>query len=268
MQRTALLTQHGKLPFIAPALAAVGYGVILAEGLDTDTLGTFTGETPRAGTQLDAALAKAQAAARLAGCRYGLGSEGAFGPDPYAGVTPWATEVLVWWDAETGHSVHAAVQGPETNYAQTSATDLTQALAFADRVGFPSHGVIVGHPGDAVFAKDLTTRDDLQQVTGRALVGGPVWLETDMRGHRNPTRLAMIGRTATALAGRLNCACPACQRPGYGPVALVPGAVCSHCQHPTRSARARRWACAACAHHHEEPLRAQVSPQHCDRCNP
>jgi hypothetical protein len=41
MQRTALLTQHGKLPFIAPALAAVGYGVILAEGLDTDTLGTF-----------------------------------------------------------------------------------------------------------------------------------------------------------------------------------------------------------------------------------
>ncbi|HSM26634.1 MAG TPA: hypothetical protein VK855_00855, partial [Thioalkalivibrio sp.] len=51
-----LLTRHGKERVIAPMLeSALGCRVDLVDGFDTDQLGTFTREIPRAGTQLEAA---------------------------------------------------------------------------------------------------------------------------------------------------------------------------------------------------------------------
>ncbi len=55
-ERIALLTQHGKERVIAPALEGpLGCFVELVSGYDTDQLGIFTRETPRRGSQLDAA---------------------------------------------------------------------------------------------------------------------------------------------------------------------------------------------------------------------
>ena len=60
-QRVALLTQHGKERVIAPVLnAALGCSVERVDGFDTDTLGSFTLDIPRAGTQLKAARKKAR----------------------------------------------------------------------------------------------------------------------------------------------------------------------------------------------------------------
>ena len=55
--RSAVLaTMHRKEEAIVPALqSTVGLLVAPAPGLDTDQLGTFTGEISRAGTMLDAA---------------------------------------------------------------------------------------------------------------------------------------------------------------------------------------------------------------------
>ena len=60
----ALGTRHAKEQVIAPALAQAGVRVVLAD-IDTDQFGTFSGTIPRAGTQLQAACAKAQAAAHV-----------------------------------------------------------------------------------------------------------------------------------------------------------------------------------------------------------
>ena len=47
----ALLTQHGKEKVITPILAAaIGCDVVLVTGFDTDQLGTFTRDIPRAGS--------------------------------------------------------------------------------------------------------------------------------------------------------------------------------------------------------------------------
>ncbi|VEB44225.1 Uncharacterized protein conserved in bacteria [Chromobacterium violaceum] len=96
-RRAALLTRHGKHAAIAPALAGIGWDLALVDSFDTDSLGAFTGETPRAGSQLDAALAKARLACELSGLRYGIGSEGSFGGDPWLGRCGWATELLLCW---------------------------------------------------------------------------------------------------------------------------------------------------------------------------
>jgi len=268
MKPLAFLTKHGKLPAVQEALAEAGFSIEIETGFDTDLLGTFTGEVSRRGTQLDAALGKARQAVLSSGQRYGLGSEGSFGPDPYLGMTPWAMEVLAWWDAQTGHAVHAMVQGAETNYAQQQVEGLDAGLAFAARSRFPAHGLIVGRPGDPVFLKEVTDEAGLRSALQAALMHGPVWLETDMRAHRNPTRMTMIRRVAQRLSERLRCSCPSCGASGFGPQALLPGAFCSQCRRPTAAARARLLRCDNCGHTQEEPLRSEVSPQQCEHCNP
>ena len=50
-KRAVLATRHDKLPLVAPQLAAhVGLEVVAHE-VDTDSLGTFTGDRPRTGSQ-------------------------------------------------------------------------------------------------------------------------------------------------------------------------------------------------------------------------
>ncbi len=192
MNRLALLTQHDKARAIGPALERADFSLVTVHGFDTDILGTFTGETARRGNQLDAATAKARKACELSGQRYGLGSEGSFGPDPYAGITSWALELLVWWDAEEGRAVQALVQGGATNYAQCTVSNWQEAQAFASMVQFPSHGIIVGKPGEAYFSKDVDDPQELQARVKEGLAIGSLWLETNMRAHRNPTRMAII----------------------------------------------------------------------------
>lgn len=67
-RRITLLTQHGKERVIAPVLDAVpGCGVERMSGFDTDTLGTFTRDIPRAGTQIEVARRKARIGMELSG---------------------------------------------------------------------------------------------------------------------------------------------------------------------------------------------------------
>jgi hypothetical protein len=268
MQALAFLTQHDKLPAVAGALQAIGFETTLATGVDTDTLGTFTGECARQGSQLDAALRKAKLACELSNTRFGLGSEGSFGPDPYMGVTAWGIEVLALWDCEKNYAVHTLLQGPDTNFAHQMVDSWQQAQVFTSSAGFPEHGVIVGKPGQSCFDKTLTHWQALEDRVMQGLVSGPVWLETDMRAHRNPSRMAMIAKTADALAQRMATPCPACSLGGFGAQGLLAGALCSNCQQPTQSAKAQILACNACHITQEVPIRTHVPPERCQFCNP
>ncbi|GGX51183.1 DUF6671 family protein [Undibacterium squillarum] len=269
METVYFLTQHEKAVIVTPVLASLGFDIKETRFLNTDSLGTFTGDVKRFDTQVNTAIEKARLAAQHHGARFGLGSEGSFGPDPYMGVSPWNTEVLALWDAEKNYAVHAAAQGPLTNYAQLEADASEQAWQFVQRAGFPEHGIIVGRAEEPWFDKEI--RDPaILKATIDAIIAetGAVWLETDMRAHRNPSRHVMIRQAAEALAQRLASACPACQAAGFGAVALVPGALCEECGTATQAARARRMACPLCGHSEEQVIRSHVPASQCEDCNP
>jgi hypothetical protein len=266
--RLCLLTRHAKLGAVAPALAMAGYTVESLEAFDTDRLGTFSGEVERQGSMREAALAKARMACELGGSRFGLGSEGSFGGDPFLGISAWGRELLVWWDADSGYAVEGFAQGPETNWRACEVADVGAALRFAEAVGFPTHGVIVGRPGEPWMDKDCTMIEALLARVEQGLATGPVALQTDMRAHRNPTRMAMIRRAAEALAARLSTPCPACLAPGFAPLQAVPGAPCEACGTPTGVPRAELWACPLCTYRDERPLAQRAPPERCGLCNP
>jgi hypothetical protein len=80
-RRIALATMHGKDSAIAPPLRLrVGADLVVPVGLDTDALGTFTGEIERKGTMREVAIAKARLGMVATGLQLGLASEGSYGP--------------------------------------------------------------------------------------------------------------------------------------------------------------------------------------------
>jgi len=271
----ALLTQHGKERVIAPELAAVlDCRVARVGGYDTDLLGTFTRDVPRAGTQIEAARRKARLGMELADLPLGVASEGSFGVDPFAGIMPWNTELVIWVDAERDLEVIGLAQGP-ARFTHLRTGDWGAAEDFARRAGFPEHHLVVrpDDESDPRIRKGITTWGELGGAFREARevsVGGQVFIEHDLRAHAHPSRMENIRLAAADLAARVGSLCPSCLTPGFWVVERVAGLPCGLCQGPTRETVADVYGCLMCTH---RVTRRRTGPTHadparCDYCNP
>jgi ribosomal protein S27AE len=274
-RRVAFLTQHGKEKVVAPTLeAAFGCQVAHVTGYDTDLLGTFTRDIPRAGNQIEAARKKARLGMQLSGLPLGLASEGSFGPDPMVGMFPWNVELLVFLDDERGLELVGVAQG-KANFAHVLAADWAAAEAFARQAGFPAHHLVVRPESedDPRIHKGIAAWTELEAVFAWALAesaNGRVFVETDVRAHANPTRMHNIRLAAEDLVKKLDSSCPACGTPGFWLVERVTGLPCGDCGAPTRETRAEVHGCLKCAHREtrERPDPQYADPGRCDYCNP
>lgn len=274
-RRVALLTQHHKETVIAPVLEpALGCTVELVTGFDTDTLGTFTRDRPRPGSQLEAARRKARAGMALAGSPFGLASEGSFGPDPYTGIQQWNVEMLVWIDEEQGLEIVGLAQGAASGGHLLSG-EWSALAAFAESVGFPQQQLVLRPdcPDDLRIDKGIAGWAQLRacfEAQRAEATSARVFAEPDWRACASAQRMRRIGEAAADLLGRLLSCCPACDAPGYWVGERLKGLPCAECGLPTAHYRGEVWACLRCDH------RAQVArtdrrladPAHCDYCNP
>jgi len=274
-RRVALLTQHGKEQVIGPVLdAALGCRIERVSGYDTDLLGTFTRDIPRAGTQIEAARKKARLGMALAGWPLGLASEGAFGPDPMVGMFPWNVEFLLWIDDLHGLEVVGRAHG-KANFAHSLAGDWTAAETFARQWGFPEHHLVLRpeREDDPRIRKGLCSWAELESGFAWARARSPsglVFVETDVRAHANPTRQETIRLAAEDLARKLLSLCPGCGAPGFWIVERIPGLPCEDCDAPTQEPQADVLGCVKCPHRvtRERTDRRTADPERCDYCNP
>lgn len=274
--RSAVLaTKHDKLPLVVPPLAAVGVEVT-AVAVDTDQLGTFTGEIPRPGPPLDTAIAKARLGMAAAGTSLGLASEGSIGPHPASPLLVADVEVVVLVDADRDVVVWATATGIDIR-ATAQVLEPGQDLAgLAGRFDLPGHAVIVrpnqGPPSPVV--KGLRALADIDAAVATCAAASPdgqARVETDLRAHVCPSRRPVIRLAAERLASRLAARCPACASPGWGPVDAVTGVPCDWCATPVDDLRAEIDGCPACGHRAERAVvapGATADPGRCPRCNP
>ena len=278
-RRAVLATMHGKEIAIAPAFRdRLGLAVELASGIDTDALGTFTGEIPRAGTIREAAMAKAHLGMAESGLAIGIASEGSYGPHPTIPFLPGGVELMVLVDAVRGITVTEHIVDDSPVFDHVLADDAGSISDFLERVRFPAHALIVraNEPDNpkAPIHKGLRTRPLLTEAIatsaqnskdGRALV------QTDMRAHMNPTRMATLGRLARRLCDRLTTLCPACEAPGFGQIDIETGLPCKWCGGPSIIVLNQVFGCVVCDHREKRPCpdgRTQADPGHCLECNP
>lgn len=273
-RRVLVATMHGKEVVLGPPLrAAFAADVVVASGLDTDRFGTFTGSVPRDGSALAAARGKIDAALALHGGTCAVASEGSFGPHPELPFVTLAAELVLLVDTSLGLEVTAEDVGLETNFGATTVASLAATMAFAQRVQFPSHQLVVAPPNAPEHAlRGLGDRAALTAALGPVLrAHGEAVVSTDMRADRNPTRMRAIARAAQRLAERTATLCPQCAWPGFGPVDRERGLPCSACGEPTPLVRTVVLGCARCGlrqHSGRPDGRTAAEPGDCPACNP
>ncbi|MFM9072806.1 MAG: DUF6671 family protein, partial [Cyanobium sp.] len=222
-QPVALATRHGKERVIGRALRwGLGAQLLHLPAVDTDALGSFCGTVARRGDALQACIAKAEAALREGGTALAIASEGSFGPHPHLPLLAAGMECMVFLDQRRGLTLREQLLARRTKFShRLVAPGAEPGLErWLGQVEVPSHGLIV-RPQGAVgpIEKGIRRWDDLQLAIRRAAAGSPegvALVETDMRAHCNPTRMASIRALAFRLVRRIASPCPVCQAPGWG----------------------------------------------------
>jgi hypothetical protein len=278
-RRAVLATMHGKERAIVPAFRErLGVAIEIANAIDTDALGTFTGEIPRAGTMQDAAVAKARLGMAATGIQIGIASEGSYGPHPSVPIIPAGIELMVVVDDERGIVVSDHLIDDAPVYRHIVTADLAGLAGYLDQIRFPDHAVIVRpnaveHTTPLVH-KGLRSKDALARAIAECVAwsrDGLALVQTDMRAHMNPTRMATLGRLAALLCDRLGTPCPACGIPGYGQIDTEAGLPCRWCGAPSGLVRHFIFGCVSCEHREKRPRSdglTQADPRHCPECNP
>lgn len=274
--RVALATLHGKEQALEPVLAAVGLQ-LEPVAVNTDALGTFSGEVERRGTARDTVIAKARLGMQASGCALGLATEASFGPDPIIGFVPVHHELIAFVDDVHGQVLVLEHLTRETNWQSKAVQHLSEAETLLLSSGFPEHALLV-RPNQAFAGmpvhKGLRDRISLEQAIAECAsdsTDGLARIETDMRAHMNPTRMRQLRDLAMQLVERLRTPCPKCAAPGFGRTHATPGLPCGDCGAPTNMVRAEVWSCAACHFEQERPRsdgRAEADPGACPHCNP
>jgi len=274
----SLATCHGKERALArPFRVALGLELVVAEAFDTDSLGSFSGEIPRPSDGPTTCRLKAEAGMAATGLSLGLASEGSFGPHPAIPFLPVGQEWMTFIDKDQGLVISEQLLARRTNFTHCRVGAGTDLAPWLEQVGFPSHALIVRPnqgQGAILVRKGLQTAPELQAALAearQASADGLALVETDMRAHLNPTRMAAIRALAFRLVRRIARACPACGSPGFGRVELRLGLPCRWCGLATELVAAEVFGCVRCDHRQELPRRdglEAADPGHCLSCNP
>ena len=211
------------------------------------------------------------------GYKYGLSSEGSFGPHPSIFFIPANIEILYFIDNENDFHLHESILSINTNFKTAVLDQIEQLALFAEQVGFPSHALIIRanmlEDGQMIFKgiQDKELLIDAFKKSQSASLDQKVWIETDMRAHMNPTRMSVIKELSLKLANRLKTSCPSCNMPGWGFVNIEKGLICRLCGLPTELAKYEIFGCPKCSykeHITKKNSSELADPQYCQYCNP
>ncbi len=133
-RKVAIATQHHKESVISPLFKnELELDCVLVDGLDTDALGTFSGEIERVNSPLEAVRKKCDMAHEL-GYDLVVSNEGSFGPHPTIFFVPSDEEIILIKDYLRDLEIFARVVSMETNFAGKSIHNQEEIIKFASQM--------------------------------------------------------------------------------------------------------------------------------------
>lgn len=272
MPEIALATRHGKEHQIAPALAAIGWQVVVSD-IDTDAFGTFSGDVARVLTPKQTALAKARAGAEHLGVRYGMASEGSIGSHPSLPFVTSDFEILAFVDTELDLTWSETLLSAEIVAVSEKWSRELDLDDFANRADLPNHSVIVRNGGAQIVWVKKGLRD-IEAIADAAAECAThhehIIVESDFRAMCSPSRQLNIEACAKNFASRLARLCEGCGYPGWGLTGFEFGLPCQDCgEIVAEVAEAELHGCLACGRAEQVHLgKTAVGPERCHACNP
>ena len=271
-----LATIHAKERAIAaPFRRLLGAKVEVAPGVDTDSLGTFSGEIPRPASQVEVTDMKARMTFEAMDVECSIASEGSYGPIFKTPLKPAGVEILTFVDRKRGTRITETLSTHRTNWRMLYFREGEDERVRREMkaLGFPEYGVFAMQNDDwLTVVKNLATMDEVVAAVNRlaaASADGQCLVIPDMRAHRNLLRMKVIRATAYKLARRLAVLCPKCEAPGFGHVHSRRGLPCESCGQPTHWIEHEIDGCSACGHAVARPRkdgRKTASKLTCQNC--
>jgi ribosomal protein L37E len=265
-------TIHKKEEVIAPLLFHFGINCIAVK-IDTDSLGTFSGEVKRPGTMLETLRSKIQLVIRkIPHAKLIMASEGSFGPHPSLPFVKSNQETLMFYDRKHDLEIVSSDVSLITNLNEIVLKHNNSYEKFLKDVLFPSHGLIL--ESDGKLLKGINNLHFLEETIDQIFKNNKessIKLSTDMRANFNPTRMKFIEEVGKNLINKIFTFCPTCQMPGFGIIKFLPGLPCRDCGHETNSYLFKVYKCEKCGFEEQKKRDDNViyaNPGECDVCNP
>jgi len=253
-QRIGFATIHHKDRAAAPPFRRVlGAEIAVAPRVDTDSLGTFSGDIQRKAPLVETCLLKAEMAFDTLDADYAMASEGSYGPIERVPLMASGVELMAFIDRKRSLRIVETLVTHRTNWRlrRFEAGDPDVASA-AEAMGFPEYGVFVICGSDPTRPeKNLRTVAEVVAAVDREAKrsdDGQALMIADMRAHRNPMRMKVLRALSWKLASRLQCLCPKCRAPGFGHIDSRRGLPCEDCGEPTHYIHFEVDGCSACGH--------------------
>ncbi len=274
-RKLVIATRHQKECVIAPLLEqALGVSCFVPYNLDTDQLGTFSGEVERLDNPLNTAKRKCIMAMEQTDCDLAVASEGSFGPHPTLFFGYADEDLILFMDKKHNLEICSTEISLKTNFNGKEISTEQELMDFAESVNFPSHGLILRDKQNSTtyMVKGITDSNLLFAEFKQLMKNyGSAFAETDMRAMYNPTRMDVIATATQKLIDKINSLCPECSIPSFDVTDVKQGLPCSLCGLPTRSTLSHIYTCAHCSFTNElcYPYEKKLEdPMYCDHCNP
>lgn len=274
-KKIVLTTKHFKESAIEPVSKEYLGAGLLVLSVNTDQLGTFCGEIERPGAAQDVVKKKAEWGMNLAGADYGIATEASFGPHPAFPLVPAGHEIIHFIDKKRDFHLQLTDLTTNTNFDACTTDSEQELMSFANKIGFPSHGLILRpnvQKGEKTIYKGICKKRvlfDVFQSCRKNSDDGKVLVQTDMRAHMNPTRMQVIKDLSQALAKRLLSICPGCGCPGWGIAQVETGLPCQECNTPTALQKAQIYGCVKCDYKEKTAVEGpKADSWNCNACNP
>ena len=274
-RKLLIATKHRKEKVIAPLMEkAFGVLCFTSDAFDTDTLGTFSGEIKREKDAVTTLRKKCLLAHQTTNCDLIIASEGSFGAHPTLFFASANEEIIMFKDFKNDIEITARELSTETNNSGKIIETETDLRKFADSVQFPSHGIILksSEINPIKIYKDFDSMKDLlKHYNDLGSEYSNIYAETDMRAHRNPTRMNVIEKTTYTLIDKIKNCCPSCKTPGFVVISAQFGLPCALCSLPTRSTLSHLYQCKKCGFQQKKMYPRGIQeedPTYCDNCNP
>jgi len=270
-----IATKHEKERVIAPLLEKnLGVITLVLNNLDTDVLGTFTGEIERKNDPISTARLKCLKALELSGGDLAIASEGSFGSHPDVFFAKANDELVLLVDTKNNLEIIGRKLSLETNFNGSAIKSWTELTEFANEASFPNHGLILrkAEKSAEIFEKGIRSWNKLKDLGDKYLdTYGEIWVETDMRAMHNPMRMKVIEQATENLIENTLSLCPQCSFPGFVPFDAILGLPCALCLKETRSVQSMLYLCKNCGFKKTTPRldgKTFEDPMYCDFCNP
>lgn len=276
-RKLVIATMHQKDLLMQPLLEKeLGVECVLAPTLNTDKFGTFTRDIKRSGDMYETAKAKLSTAMKLSGCDLGVASEGSFGLHPSIPFVQSNFELILFIDTKNHLEIRGHHRTLETNLDGMYVSSVEQGLRFANKCGFPEHGVITRRTRTSklFLDKSIQTEEELKASLRKILrlpFTSKAYIETDMRAHKNPTRMKAIGATTKDLIQNIHSKCPQCQTAGFVLKSVEKGLPCEYCGKASNLPLFEIFSCDACSHEEKKKSNKYgefADPGQCSTCNP